>query len=71
MNPGQAELTFMIADVSLPVTITIVNDQDSEPNELFLIQLTIPSNPARGLRIGNIARADVTIEDDDSKKQFE
>lgn len=60
----------MVTDVSLPVAVEIINDQDAEESELFLIEITLPNNPPVGLEIGSVPRAEVTIEDDDSERLY-
>ncbi len=60
-------LTFAPGETSKTISIPITNDTSVEANEVFTVSL---KNPAGGATLGTVAKAVVTIVEDDSAIEF-
>ena len=60
---AEGTLEFLTGTLSLPISISILDDARIEPNETFTVTLSVPENA----ELGSLYQAGVTIIDDDAK----
>ena len=61
------ELTFASCDTQLCVSVRITDDLISEPDEMFAVSLTTPTDSLSFITLSSVA-AEVVITDNDGKK---